>query len=58
MGLCREKVETRSLLDRTIQMVLPVDLCADHEDDIRTCMIQEGKSYIHLPYLILFSASC
>ena len=54
MGLCREKVETRSLLDRTIQMLLPVDVCAEYEDDIKTCMIKEGKSYIHLPSIICF----
>ena len=58
MGLCREKVETRSLLDRTIQMVLPVDVCAEHEDDIKTCMIKEGKSYIHLPSIICLEQFC
>ena len=45
MGLCREKVESRSILDRNIQMVLPVDQCVEHEDAIKTCMIEEGKNY-------------
>ena len=46
MGLCREKVESRSILDRNIQMVLPVDQCAEHKDAISTCMVEEGKKYI------------
>ena len=43
MGLCREKVESRSLMERAIQMVMPVDLCAEHEDVISTCLIKEGN---------------
>ncbi len=42
MGLCREKVESRSL-----DLVLPVDQCIEHTDIIRTCMVEEGK-YIYL----------
>ena len=42
MGLCREKVESRSLMERAIQMVMPVDLCVEHQDVINTCLIKEG----------------
>ena len=45
MGLCRERVEDRSFVSRSIQMVLPVDKCVAHQDAIRTCMIEEGKIY-------------
>ena len=48
MGLCREKVESRSILDRNVEMVLPVDKCVEHEDAIKTCMIEEGKCYIYI----------
>ena len=43
MGLCREKVESRSFIERAIQMVMPVDLCAEHQDVISTCLVQEGN---------------
>ena len=45
MGLCREKVEDRSLFDeeRNVKMVMPVDRCVEHRDTIRACMIAEGK---------------
>ena len=45
MGLCREKVEDRSLEDeeRNVEMVMPVDQCVEHQATIRKCMIQEGK---------------
>ena len=78
MGLCREKVEDRSidlegtnsrekvedlrvdLEGRNIHLIMPVDRCVEHQDTIRKCMIQEGKSYIHLPSIIFLehSASC
>ena len=48
MGLCREKVESRSILDRNVKLVLPVDKCVEHEDAIKTCMIEEGKCYIYI----------
>jgi len=43
MGLCREKVEDRSLFDeeRNVKMVMPVDRCVEHRDTIRACMIAE-----------------
>ena len=41
MGLCREKVESRS-----IELLMPVDQCVEYQDVIRTCMVEEGKLYI------------
>ena len=41
MGLCREKVQSRS-----IQKVLPIDRCVEHQDTIRTCTVEEGKNHI------------
>ena len=45
MGLCREKVDDRSIdvEGRNVQMVMPVDQCVEHRDTIRTCMVEEGK---------------
>ena len=45
MGLCREKVEDRSIdvEGRNVQMIMPVDKCVEHQDTIRTCMVEEGK---------------
>ena len=45
MGLCREKVESRSILDRNIQKIMLVDQCVEHQDTITSCMFEEGKKY-------------
>jgi len=49
MGLCREKDQsriTRYLEESRILKELPIDQCVEHEDNIRKCLIEEGKRHI------------
>ena len=34
-------------------MVLPVDQCVEHQDEIQTCMVQEAKKPSTYPYNVL-----
>ena len=36
MGLCREKVH------REVEIIYPIDRCAEHKDTIRSCIYEEG----------------
>ena len=45
MGLCREKLGSSSVENRDAQKVWPVDQCVEHQANIKTCVVEEGKNY-------------